>query len=78
VQRDWPHALRQGTGGWVDEEGNVLIDTEHGPGVIDARDLTAFAARVEAAGLLDALQPIQRAEVPQRFGFVAVPVKAAG
>jgi hypothetical protein len=77
VQRDWPQALRQGTGGWVDEEGNVLIDTEHGPGVIDARDLTAFAARIEAAGLLGALQPIQRAEVPARFGFVAVAAKAA-
>jgi hypothetical protein len=73
VEQDWARA-----GGWVDEHGHVLIDTEHGVGVIDARDLTAFVSRAEDAGLIDTLRPIQRAEVPARFGFVAVPVKVAG
>ncbi|HET7773062.1 MAG TPA: DUF2946 family protein [Burkholderiaceae bacterium] len=76
VERDWQTESPQ-AGGWLDEDGHVLIDTEHGVGVIDARDLTAFVGRAEAAGLIEQLQPIARAEVPARFGFVAVAGKAA-
>ena len=32
------------TGAWVDEEGNLLLETPHGIGLLDDRDLVAYGA----------------------------------
>ena len=50
-----------------DDEGSVLIEGERGIALLDDRDLERFADRA------DALPRILRAEVAQRFGFVAEP-----
>ena len=51
----------------VDEEGSVLAAGERGVALVDDRDLARFAD-AEAAP-----QPIRRAEIPARFGFVPEP-----
>lgn len=38
------------TGLWFDEEGVVILQTEHGPGILDDRDVEAVAARFVATG----------------------------
>ena len=55
---------------YVDEEGSVLAAGERGVALVDDRDLVRFAD-TEAAP-----QPVRRAEIPSRFGFVPEP-KAA-
>lgn len=50
-----------------DEEGSVLIEGGGSIALLDDRELARFADR---PGLL---RPIARAEVPERFGFVADP-----
>ena len=35
-------AAGEPTGVWLDEEGNVLVETPAGPGLLDSRDLPAF------------------------------------
>jgi hypothetical protein len=48
------HTGRQVTqvrSGWIDRAGSVIVDTEHGAGLIDDRDLDAVSVRlVDAAG----------------------------
>lgn len=90
-------------GAWVDEAGNLLLETPHGIGLLDDRDLVAYGAafcdehsrplndaaletalaalmngEAAALGLRDgnrvlSVQPIRRAEVPGRFGFIQDP-----
>ena len=52
---------------FLDEEGSVLMQAKQGGGLLDDRDLSAYADR--ALGL----PQIQRGTVPTRFGFVANP-----
>ena len=54
---------------FVDDEGSVLIRSDRGIGLLDDRDLERYAESAES------LAPIQRAEVPERFGFVPDPGK---
>lgn len=95
-------------GAWLDEAGTLLLETEHGVGLLHDRDLgRIFTCLIDANGgpveeavlekLMEALErqedvplwlrvretnvrvaPIQSAEVPQRFGFVADPQPPAG
>lgn len=73
-------------GAWLDEEGSLLLHCEHGPAVLDDRDLAKMAEDL-AGDLEDASAPLSldwqgtplpvgrltRAEVPARFGFIAEP-----
>jgi hypothetical protein len=52
---------------WVDDEGSVLIRGGRGVGVLDDRDLGRYAEEGEH------LPVLARAEVENRFGFVANP-----
>jgi hypothetical protein len=52
---------------FLDDEGSVLILAEQGVGLLDDRDLARFADREGD------LPRIRRAEVAERFGFVANP-----
>lgn len=36
-------------GAWLDEDGTLLLDCEHGPALLDDRDLTAFIDRIHGA-----------------------------
>ena len=73
-------------GAWLDEEGSLLLGSEHGIALLDDRDLAAMAAHLVG----DLEQPdgpvelhwngqhlpvgrIARADVPARFGFVGQP-----
>ncbi|MBL0283150.1 MAG: DUF2946 family protein [Zoogloea sp.] len=71
---------------WLDEEGSLLIGSEHGIALLDDRDLAAFCAGLDGDlespdGLLslawaDRRIPvgrIQRAEVATRFAFISEP-----
>lgn len=68
----------------LDDEGNVLLDTPLGIGLLDDRDLAAFDALIEyrddtpaalgwPGGPRLAFTTIARAAVPACFGFVAAP-----
>ena len=52
---------------WLDDEGSVLIRGGRGVGVLDDRDLGRYAEEGEP------LPVLARAEVENRFGFVANP-----
>jgi hypothetical protein len=52
---------------FLDEEGSVLMTGRRGVGLLDDRDLAAYADRAQG------LPEIPRASAPGRFGFVAVP-----
>ena len=52
---------------YVDDEGSVLIRTEHGIGLLDDRDLSRYV------DLAEKLTPIARADVEARFGFISDP-----
>jgi len=54
---------------YLDDEGSVLLEGEAGIAVMDDRDLDRYA---DSAGKLE---PVARAEVPKRFGFVPDPGK---
>lgn len=69
---------------YLDDEGNVLVETEFGIGLVDDRDLAALAAQLRPPdsdtptllahdGREWPLIAVRRAEVPARFGFVAAP-----
>ncbi|MGE0485351.1 MAG: DUF2946 family protein [Gammaproteobacteria bacterium] len=68
----------------LDDEGNVLLDTPLGVGLLDDRDLAAFDALIEYTGETPAtlawpggprlvFETLARAAAAARFGFVAVP-----
>ena len=74
------------SGAWFDEEGSLLLATEHGIGLLDDRDLAAFCVHLDGdleatdaplslvwAGQALPVGRILRAAVPARFGFVARP-----
>ena len=52
---------------FLDEEGSVLMLGKPGIGLLDDRDLAAYADRAQG------LPGIARAQVPARFGFMQVP-----
>ena len=52
---------------FLDEEGSVLMSGKPGVGLLDDRDLAAYAERAQG------LPEIARAGVPERFGFIAIP-----
>jgi Protein of unknown function (DUF2946) len=52
---------------FLDEEGSVLMPGTPGIGLLDDRDLAAYADRALA------LPAIARGAVPERFGFIAQP-----
>jgi hypothetical protein len=54
---------------YLDDEGSVLLEGETGIAVMDDRDLDRYADST------DKLEPIARADVPKRFGFVPDPGK---
>jgi len=55
---------------YVDEEGSVLMTDGHVVALLDDRDLARFADCAPTP------QPIARAEIPRRFGFVTQPRSA--
>jgi len=74
------------SGAWIDEEGSLLLASEHGIALLDDRDLAGFCAHLEGdleqpdaasglswAGARIPVGRIRRAEVATRFGFVAEP-----
>jgi hypothetical protein len=50
-----------------DDEGSVLVESERGIALLDDRDLERVAERA------DSLPRVRRADLAQRFGFVAEP-----
>jgi len=52
---------------FLDEEGSVLMLGKDGPGLLDDRDLAAFADRAPG------FPAVASASVPERFGFVRNP-----
>jgi hypothetical protein len=50
-----------------DDEGSVLVESERGIALLDDRDLERIAERA------DSLPRVRRADLEQRFGFVAEP-----
>lgn len=71
------------SGAYQDDEGNLLVATDLGIGLVDDRDLAACAALLETErgvpvalawrGLRLALESVTRAALPQRFGYVPEP-----
>lgn len=74
------------TGAWLDEEGSLLLASEHGIALLDDRDLAAMVSHlvgeVEAPDAEISLDwggrslpvgRIARADVPTRFGFIGQP-----
>lgn len=73
-------------GAWLDEEGSLLLQCEHGPAVLDDRDLAKMAESL-AGDPEDGAVPLSldwqgkplpvgrvtRADAPARFSFVADP-----
>lgn len=64
-------AFGEPRGLWLDEEGSLLLLGARGLGLLDDRDLAAFAAL--RGDDLAGLPLIARAAVPGRFGFVREP-----
>ncbi|MEM7542051.1 MAG: DUF2946 family protein [Pseudomonadota bacterium] len=73
---------RRLTSVYADDDGNLLLDTEYGIGVVDDRDLEAAANCLEidndlAAAKIDgrrvAITLVERARVAPQFGFIAHP-----
>jgi len=52
---------------FLDDEGSVLMLGEPGLGLLDDRELAAYADRAQG------LPVLERAGVPKRFGFVQIP-----
>lgn len=67
-QCDGPVAPRET---FVDEEGSVLLRGARGVGLLDDRDLGIFESRLRVDW--QSLPRVARAQVPDRFGFVAAP-----
>lgn len=74
------------TEAWLDEEGSLLLGSEHGIALLDDRDLATMAAYLDGeleqpdapisltwGGLCLAVERIAQAAVPTRFGFVGQP-----
>lgn len=74
------------SGAWLDDEGSLLLASEHGIALLDDRDLAAMAAhlvgeleqpdapiRLDWGGRRLPVERIAQADVPTRFGFVGQP-----
>lgn len=74
------------TDAWLDDEGSLLLASEHGIALLDDRDLAAMAAhlvgeleqpdapiRLDWGGRRLPVEHIAQADVPTRFGFVGQP-----
>lgn len=74
------------TGAWLDDEGSLLLASEHGIALLDDRDLAAMAAHLVGeleqpdapislnwSGRCLPVERIAQADVPTRFGFVGQP-----
>lgn len=74
------------SGAWFDEEGSLLLQSEHGIALLDDRDLAALCAHLEGdledscaeltldwAGHRISVGRIRQADVAARFGFVGEP-----
>ncbi len=59
---------------WLDEDGHLYLDTDLGLGVVHSQDMWLAAAQVDSGHW--AVQPCQRADLPQRHGFVLSPQAA--
>lgn len=79
-------AVSQVSGLWFDEDGVVIMRTEHGPGVLDDRDVEAVSTGFTAAGgaaldeeaLLEAIERIVAGgDGPLEFRYAAEPVAVA-
>lgn len=71
-------AVHTPRGAWLDEEGSLILQTEDGPGLLDDRDLTAFAdGLAEGIFVLGELVlpvgQVRRSELEARLGFVREP-----
>lgn len=73
-------------GAWLDEEGSLLLDCEHGIALLDDRDLADLVPHLSGdletpenglnltwSGRTTPVTPIQSTGVPARFGFVSEP-----
>ena len=56
---------------WLDEEGRLYLETEHGLGVVRSLDMDAAADAMEALGWTP--DEVNASELPARFGFVRRP-----
>lgn len=74
------------TGAWLDDEGSLLLASEHGIGLLDDRDLATMVACLDGeleqadapislnwGGRSLPVERIAQADVPTRFGFVGQP-----
>ena len=56
---------------WLDEQGHLYLETEHGLGVVRSLDMVAAADAIDACGWVPG--DVNAAELPGRFGFVLRP-----
>ena len=56
---------------WLDELGQLYLDTDIGFGIVHSQDMVDAAQAVEQG--LWTPQPLRAADAPQRFGFVLAP-----
>ena len=61
-------------GSWLDEQGHLYLETEHGLGVVRSLDMDAAADAIEACGWVPG--DVRADELPGRFGFVLRPQQA--
>ena len=61
---------------WLDEQGRLFASTELGHGIVHTMDMGLAAQAVEAGTWLP--QPMNAADMPQRFGFVLHPAPGKG
>lgn len=66
--------VRAVRGSWLDEQGHLYLETEHGLGVVRSLDMDAAADAIEACGWVP--EDVSAAELPGRFGFVLRPQQA--
>jgi hypothetical protein len=66
-------------GAWIDESGRMLVATEHGPALVDDRDIELFWSAVsEDTSRLDEDQVIAAIEELQRGGSADLRIQYAG
>ena len=67
-------------GAWIDESGRMLIATEHGPALVDDRDIELFWSMVSTGGTtcLDEDHVIAAMEELQRGGVADLRIQFAG
>ncbi len=64
-------AAAQVRGCFEDEQGRVYLDADLGFGLVHTQDVAQVADAIEAG--VWAAQPVQSADLPQRFGYVVSP-----